>query len=87
MATYTNDKQNPVKVQFKKVGKEYNAGGPDENPFDSETKTSYPFEEVTVQVGESVDLGEVTWSDTVEITPFSEATQKSLDGVLDGYKG
>ena len=41
--------------------------------------TSYPFEEVQVAVGESVDISETIWATVVEITPFSEATQKSFD--------
>lgn len=81
MSVFTNDRQNPIKVQFRKVGKVYGAGSPEENAFDNEKETSYPFEEVLVAVGESVDVGEITWSDIVEITPFSEATQKSLDQI------
>lgn len=87
MSVLKNEGSNPIKVQFKKEGKIYNENIGDGNPFDSDERTSYPFEEVQLAVGESVDLGKITWSQVIEITPFSEATQKSLDALLDGYKG
>ena len=79
MATYKNEGVNPVKVQFKKAGKQYGVVVGDGDVFDSADRTTYPFEEQIVAVGETVDFGDVEIVDTVEMTPFSEATQKSLD--------
>ena len=82
MSVFKNEAQNPVKVQFKKSGKVYNVAIGDGPVVDEADKTSYPFDEVTVAVGESVDLGAVTWSQVIEVTPFSEAAQKSLDAFV-----
>lgn len=69
---FTNPKQNPVKVQYRLKGKVYNDGVGDGNPFDDGKRTSYPFEEVTVAVGESVELGAAEILKTIEITSTAE---------------
>ena len=79
MSQYENKGQNPVKVQFKKAGKTYNVNlGEAGNHFDSEDQTSYPFDEITVAVGETVNLGDAQVLDVIEITPFSKATEESF---------
>ena len=47
---------NPVKVSYKAAGRFYNATGSEGNPTDSNNRTSAPFDEVTVAVGESFDV-------------------------------
>lgn len=69
MTTYVNAKTVPVKVQYKLEGKYYNQSVGDGNPFDDGKRTSYPFEEVTVAAGETVELGAATIIALIEITP------------------
>lgn len=66
---FTNSKTNPVKVQYKLKGKWYNQSVGDGNPFDDGKRTSYPFEEVTVAAGETVELGAAVIIALIEITP------------------
>ena len=66
---FTNSKTNPVKVQYKLKGKWYNQSAGDGNAFDDGKRTSYPFEEVTVAAGETVELGAAVIIALIEITP------------------
>lgn len=76
---FTNGHQNPVKVQFRKVGKSYSVGGDAGSAVDNDKETFNPFDEVQVEVGATVDLGDVVSYKVVEVTPFSEKTEKSLN--------
>ncbi len=87
MSQFKNEGEHPVKVMFKKAGKEYNVSVGDSSAFDSGDRTSYPFDEQIVAVGETVDFGDAAIVKTVEMTPFSEATQKSLDAMAINSNG
>lgn len=77
---FTNPKQNPVKVMYKLKGKWYNQSVGDGNAFDDGKRTSYPFEEVVVAVGETVELGAAVIFEVIEITPTAPI-------VFDPYAG
>lgn len=83
MSSVRNEFANPLKVQYRKAGKTYNVPNGDQAGFDSEDRTSYPFDELEVAVGESVELNEVEILNIVELKPLSEATQKSLDSFIE----
>ena len=57
MSVFKNEKDLAVKVQFKIAGKFYNIGG--EDVVDTPEKTTYPFEEVIVEAGQTDHLGNV----------------------------
>jgi hypothetical protein len=77
MASFKNEKDLAVKVQFKIVGKFYNIGG--EDVIDTPEKTTYPFEEVIVEAGQEVDLGNVEVIAAVDMSAVSEAATKSFE--------
>ncbi len=77
MASFKNEKDLAVKVQFKIVGKFYSIGG--EDVIDTPEKTTYPFEEVIVEAGQEVDLGNVEVIAAVDMSAVSEAATKSFE--------
>lgn len=46
----------PVKVSYKAAGRTYNATGSEGDASDSNNRTSSPFDEITLAVGESFDV-------------------------------
>lgn len=77
MSVFTNETNETVKVLFKKVGKVYGVGG--DAVFDDGVSTSYPFDEVTVLAGDSVEIGDVSWSKSVTLTGESSTRFESLE--------
>ena len=77
MSAFKNEKDLAVKVQFKIAGKFYNIGG--EDVIDTPEKTTYPFEEVIVEAGQTVDLGNVEVLAVVDMSVVSEAATKSFE--------
>ena len=70
MSSYTNSSAGPEKVMFKVEGKQYNVGGGEGSIVDTPTQTSYPFDEVIVAAGATVDLGN---SSIVKVVAMSTA--------------
>jgi hypothetical protein len=83
MSVFKNEKDLAVKVQFRIVGKAYSIGGEEgTGVIDTPEKTTYPFEEVIVEAGQTVDLGNVEVVevvDVVDMTAVSEAATKSFE--------
>lgn len=80
MSVFKNEKDLAVKVQFKIVGKAYSIGGEEgTGVIDTPEKTTYPFEEVIVEAGQTVDLGNVEVVDVVDMSVVSEAATKSFE--------
>lgn len=77
MASFKNEKDLAVKVQFKIVGKNY--GVTYDGVIDTPKETTYPFEEVIVEAGQEVDLGNVEVIGAVDMTAVSEAATKSFE--------
>jgi hypothetical protein len=79
MSVFKNEKDLAVKVQFRIVGKAYSIGGEEgTGVIDTPEKTTYPFEEVIVEAGQTVDLGNVEVLDVVDMSVVSEAATKSF---------
>jgi hypothetical protein len=80
MSVFKNEKDLAVKVQFRIVGKAYSIGGEEgTGVIDTPEKTTYPFEEVIVEAGQTVDLGNVEVVDVVDMIAVSEAATKSFE--------
>lgn len=72
MATYANSGLVPVKVMYKVDGKTYGVQVGDGNGFDDGKRTSYPFDEVVVTPGTTVDLGNAAIIKTIDLSAPAE---------------
>ena len=72
MASYSNTGAVPVKVTYKVDGKTYNVQVGDGNGFDDGKRTSYPFDEVVVVPGATVELGAAAILNTIELSAPAE---------------
>ncbi len=68
MSSYTNDTGAKVKVLYRTEGKFYGSGQGEGDVVDTAERTTYPFEEVVVEAGATVDLGEVSWKKVVDMS-------------------
>lgn len=78
MTTFTNDKAVAVKVAFKLDGKTYNNGTQEANAVDNDKTTHFPFDEVVVPAGKTVDLGKATIVATTDMIEGSAGSAKSF---------
>jgi len=69
MATFTNTGSNTVKVMFKVDGKRYNNAGEDYTGRNTATESDFPWDEVLVAPGATVNLGNVVWQKEVDMGP------------------
>lgn len=76
MATYTNSSAGAEKVMFKVAGKQYGVNSGEGDVFDTPTSTSYPFDEIIVAAGATVDLGNVTWQKSVAFVTTPAAASR-----------
>lgn len=68
MATFTNTGTNNVKVMYKLVGKRYNANpGEQYTGLNTATESDFPWDEVVVGPGVTVNIGETSWQKVVDL--------------------
>jgi hypothetical protein len=79
MSSYTNGSAGPEKVMFKIEGKTYNNGTQEGTAVDNATSTFYPFDEVTVAAGATVDLGDSTIVKVVALDSAAAAPSRVGD--------
>jgi hypothetical protein len=68
MATFTNTSANNVKVMYKLVGKRYEARSAEQyTGMNTATESDFPWDEVLVGPGVTVNIGETTWQKVVDM--------------------
>ena len=79
MSSYTNGSAGPEKVMFRIDGKTYNNGTQEGTATDNATSTFYPFDEVVVAAGATVDLGNSTFVKVVALDASAAAPSRVGD--------